>query len=85
MTFIRLFVSSRTDLLAENLFLRKQLALFQKRKAKPRRATRTTRLAMLALARFFHWRDALVVADPFADQLSRIPSELRARSEDFGI
>jgi hypothetical protein len=41
-----------------------QLALFQERKANPRRVTKTTRVAMIALGRFFDWRDALVVVKP---------------------
>jgi hypothetical protein len=49
LTFIRLFFSSRTALVAENLFLRKQLAMFQERKARPRRTTASIRLAMVAL------------------------------------
>jgi hypothetical protein len=36
LALIRLFLSPRIALIAENLFLRKQLALFQERKAKPR-------------------------------------------------
>src|ERR1700675_2592115 len=64
LTFIRLFLTSRVALIAENLFLRKQLALFQERKAKPRRTTASFRLRMVALARFFVWRDALVVVKP---------------------
>jgi putative transposase len=63
-TFIRLFFSSRTALVAENLFLRKQLAMFRERKVKPRRTTISIRLAMVALARFFDWRDALVIVKP---------------------
>ena len=51
-------------LIAENLFLRKQLALFKERKAKRRSTTATIRLAMIALARFFDWRDALVIVKP---------------------
>jgi transposase InsO family protein len=51
-------------LVAENLFLRKQLALFQERKIKPRRTTASFRLAMVALAKFFDWRDALVIVKP---------------------
>jgi hypothetical protein len=39
----RLFLSSRAALIAENLFLRKQLALFQERLVKPRRSTAATR------------------------------------------
>jgi putative transposase len=64
LTFIRLFFSSRAALVAENLFLRKQLALFQEHQAKPRRTTATIRLAMVALARFFDWRNALVIVNP---------------------
>jgi putative transposase len=51
-------------LFAEILFLRKQLALFQERKAKPRRTTPIIRLGMVTLARFFEWRGALVVVKP---------------------
>jgi putative transposase len=36
--FALLMARSRSALAAENLFLRKQLAFFQERKAKPRRA-----------------------------------------------
>ena len=55
---------SRRALAAENLFLRKQLALFQERKAKPRRAHDSTRLIMVILGRMFSWRDALVNVKP---------------------
>ncbi len=51
---------SRSALAAENLFLRKQLALFQERKIKPRRADDSTRWMMVTLSRMFPWRDALV-------------------------
>jgi putative transposase len=61
---IGLFFSSRAALIAENLFLRKQLALFQERKAKPRRTTVAIRAIMVALGRFFDWRDALVLVKP---------------------
>lgn len=64
LTFLRVFFTSRAALIAENLFLRKQLAMFKERKLKPRLASRATRLAMIALARFFNWRDALVVVKP---------------------
>src|SRR5215831_394482 len=49
---------SRRALAAENLFLRKQLALFQERKVKPHRADDYTRLIMVILGRLFAWRDA---------------------------
>src|SRR6266436_6546256 len=64
LTFIRLFLTSRVALIAENLFLRKQLALFQERKTKPRRTTASFRLAMVVLAKFFDWRDAMVIVKP---------------------
>jgi transposase InsO family protein len=51
---------SRRALAAENLFLRKQLALFQERKVKPRRANDSTRWVMVTLSRMFPWRGALV-------------------------
>jgi putative transposase len=51
---------SRRTLAAENLFLRKQLALFQERKVRPRRADDSTRWMMATLSRLFPWRDALV-------------------------
>jgi hypothetical protein len=37
---------SRAQLAAENLFLRKQLALYQERKIKPRRADDATRIIL---------------------------------------
>src|SRR5262249_54138508 len=51
---------SRRALAAENLFLRKQLALFQERKGKPRRASDSTRWMMATLCRMFPWRGTLV-------------------------
>ena len=62
--FLRLLLIGRAALVAENLFLRKQLALFQERKARPRKAAASTRLSMIALARFFDWREALVIVKP---------------------
>ena len=38
-------------LAAENLFLRKQLAMYQERQVKPRRATDATRLTLVWLSR----------------------------------
>src|SRR5512143_1398124 len=38
--------------------------MFQERKAKPRRTTASFRLAMMALAKFFDGRDALVIVKP---------------------
>ena len=55
---------SRAALAAENLFLRKQLALFQERKVKPHRARDSTRLVMVIVGRMFSWRGALVNVKP---------------------
>jgi putative transposase len=55
---------SRTALAAENLFLRKQLALYRERQVNPRRASDPMRLALVLLARCFAWRDALTIVQP---------------------
>jgi putative transposase len=52
------------SLAAENLFLRKQLALFQERGIKPRRVDDATRAVLVWLSRAFSWREALVVVKP---------------------
>ena len=62
--FLILVARSRRLLAAENLYLRKQLALFQERKVKPHRAHDSTRLIMVILGRMFWWRDALVNVQP---------------------
>jgi len=59
----------RAALVAENLFLRKQLALFQERKVRPRRADAATRWMMASLSRWFAWRETLVSVQ--ADTLLR--------------
>src|SRR5215467_6516061 len=59
-----LSVRSHRSLAAENLFLRKQLALFQERKVKPRRADDADRWLMATLSRMFPWRDTLLNVKP---------------------
>ena len=59
-----LTLHSRTQLAAENLFLRKQLALFLERQVGPRRADHATRLTLAALSRLVNWRELLVVVKP---------------------
>ena len=54
--FIVLAFRSRPALMAENLFLRKQLALYLEREVKPRRASDATRLTMVFLSQLFPWR-----------------------------
>jgi transposase InsO family protein len=51
-------------LAAENLFLRKQLALYEERQVKPRRAANAIRLAMVCLSYWFDWRLALRIVKP---------------------
>jgi putative transposase len=63
-SLLRYLLASRAALVAENLFLRRQLALFKERKAKTRRISNSARLMLLALARFFDWRNALVIVKP---------------------
>jgi transposase InsO family protein len=62
--FLRLCLRFPTTLAAENLFLRKQLALYQERHVTPRRATDATRLALTWLSRWCDWRQALVIVQP---------------------
>src|SRR5919108_480634 len=57
--FLRLCLRPPTTLAAENLFLRKQLALYQERHVKPRCATDATRFALVWLSRWFNWRQAI--------------------------
>ena len=57
LVFLRLNLRSRPALAAENLFLRKQLALYVERKRKPRRATDSIRFTLGELSSFFQWSD----------------------------
>jgi hypothetical protein len=62
--FLGSLLQSRSALAAENLFLRKQLALYQERQVRPRRATDATRLTMVWLGRLFDWKEALIAVRP---------------------
>ena len=62
--FLCLGLRSRASLAVENLFLRKQLAFYQERKVKPRRADNPTRLTLVLLSRWFNWQDALTIVGP---------------------
>jgi putative transposase len=62
--FLLLCLRPDPALAAENLFLRKQLALYQERQIKPRRTTQATRMTLAWLARWFDWRHALVLVQP---------------------
>ena len=54
----------RTALAAENLFLRKQLALFREREKKAMPTTPANRYVFSKLARWFDWRSALLIVKP---------------------
>jgi len=62
--FLWLCLRPSAVLAAENLFLRKQLAFYQEREVKPRRATNAARFTLVWLARWFDWRQALAIVQP---------------------
>jgi len=62
--WLRLAFRSSQAIRAENLFLRRQLALYIERGVKPRRIDPATRIALTLLSRLFDWRDALAVVRP---------------------
>ena len=59
-----LLFRSTKSLEAENLFLRRQLALFMERGVRPRRIDAATRVSLAVLAKMFDWRGALIVVPP---------------------
>jgi hypothetical protein len=63
-TFLRFCVRSRSALLAENLFLRKQLAFYQEHQIRPRRLTDAARISLVLWAKFCDWRSVLVIVKP---------------------
>ena len=63
-TLAGLAVTSRSQLAAENLFLRKQLALYQERCVKPRRPDPATRVVLVLLSRLLDGRALLSVVQP---------------------
>jgi putative transposase len=62
--FLLLCLRPSPALAAENLFLRKQLTLYQERHSKPRCATNATRLALVWLGRWFDWHQVLAIVQP---------------------
>jgi len=62
--FVMLSLRSRRSLTAENLFLRRQLALCKERGIKPRRIDPATRVSLAVLAKLCNWREALIVLRP---------------------
>ena len=64
LSFVALWFRPGIAIRAENLFLRKQLALYQERGIKPCRASDADRFLLGRLCRFFAWRDALAIVRP---------------------
>jgi transposase InsO family protein len=62
--FVLVSLRSRRCLAAENLFLRRQLALYEERGQKARRVDAATRVSLAWLSRLCDWRSALVVVRP---------------------
>jgi hypothetical protein len=62
--FVAVGLRSRSRLAAENLFLRKQLALYLERQVKPHRASNATRLTFVVLAHFIESRQCLTIVRP---------------------
>src|SRR5437773_735273 len=62
--FAVLSLRPKDSLVAENLFLRRQLALFKERGIKPQRIDAATRASLAWSSRLFDWRKALIVVRP---------------------
>jgi len=62
--WVLLLFRSAEALRVENLFLRRQLALYIERGVRPHRVGAATRVSLVVLARLFDWRGALVVVQP---------------------
>jgi putative transposase len=62
--WVLLLFRSAEALRAENLCLRRQLALYLERGVPPHRVDAATRVSLALLARLFDWRGALVVVQP---------------------
>jgi len=62
--WVVLLLRSNESVQAENLFLRRQLALYLERGARPRRIDAATRVSPALLAKLFDWRSALVAVQP---------------------
>src|SRR6202022_1930705 len=62
--FMNVAVRSRSSLIAENLFLRKQLAFYREHEVKPRRLTDAARISLVLWSRWFDWKEALMIVQP---------------------
>jgi hypothetical protein len=62
--FVSLGFRSRAQLAAENLFLRKQLALYRECQVTPCRAGDATRITLVVLAQLIDWQAVLTTSGP---------------------
>jgi len=62
--FLRLAVSSRAELSAEVLFLRKQLAFYQEHQIRPRKLTDAARFSLVLWSQLFNWKATLIIVKP---------------------
>jgi hypothetical protein len=62
--FVSEAARSHAQLAAENLFLRKQLALYLERQVKPRRADDATRITLVVVSYLIEWRQVITVVRP---------------------
>src|SRR5207245_9010629 len=67
----RLTFRSSRSIKAENLFLRRQLALYVERGVKPQRIDPLTRIALTLLSRLFSWQCAVVMVARYRHQSRR--------------
>ena len=79
--WVVLLFRSPEALRAENLFLRRQLALYLERGVKPRRIDAGTRISLALLSKLFDWRGASVVVQPDHDPLASCGLETVWRCE----
>jgi hypothetical protein len=64
LTYAWLLLRPNSSVAAENLFLRRRLALYQERNVKPRWTDPATRLTLAMLSKRFDWRPVLVIVQP---------------------
>ena len=62
--FAAVAVRSRSQMAAEYLFLRKQLALYRERQVKRRRADDATRIPLVMLSHLIDWKAVLTIVKP---------------------
>ena len=61
---VRLAISPRRSIEAENLVLRRQLALYKECGVKPRRIDAATRVSLAWISRWCDWRSCLIIVRP---------------------